>query len=206
MGRIRPARQITPLVPDLLSRRCCHCASRKASAVFVQVVSTVADEVIKGAAISSVAMVLAQAAVSIVWATPATVSGAAALALATVVVGYSPLVSSIDKHVIASLFDGNPSRNANGRIVVKADSIVCRTSNVDITERSCELTFGRRKRALTGRKANELNATAIQAGIPPEGAAGTIFESLAHLTCLIDLSEIKQKAGDGASCTYDPGP
>jgi len=170
--------------------------------------STAAEEAMKGVAILLLAMMLAQVGTSTVRAMSTTVNGAAALALAAVVVGDSPLVSSIDKHVLANLFDGNPSNifPGNQKIVVKADSIVCRTSAVDIAERSCELTFGRHKRALTGRKANELNATAIQAGIPPEGAAGTIFESLAHLTCIIDPNEIKQRAGGGASCTFDLGP
>jgi hypothetical protein len=165
-------------------------------------------ERLKGGAIFFISITLAPVATSIAWAMPKTVSGPAALALAAVVVGYSPWVNSIDKQVLANLLDGNPSYNfpASQRIVVKADSIVCRTSNVDITERSCELTFGRHKRALAGRKANELNATAIQAGIPAEGAAGTVFESLAHLTCSIDPSEIKQKAGGGASCIFDSEP
>jgi hypothetical protein len=175
--------------------------------VCVSIVSTRADKGIRGLTIVLLAIV-AQIANSIVLAMPATVSGAAALALATIVAGYSPLLSSNDKHVLANIFAGIPSNiwPSNERIVVKADSIVCRTSDVDITARSCELTFGQHKRTLTGGKANELNATAIQAGISPEGAAGTIFESLAHLTCLIDPKEIKQRAGGGASCTFEPGP
>ena len=154
------------------------------------------------------ALMLAQVAPSNGLAKAGTVSGAAALALATVVVRYSPSASAIDKHELANLFDGNPVNGfpQDQRIVVKADYIACRTSDVDITERSCELTFGRQKLALTGLKANELNATAIQAGIPSEGAAGTVFESLAHLTCLIDPNEIKQKGGGGAACTFDLGP
>jgi len=123
-------------------------------------------------------------------ATPTTITGAPALALASVVVSYSPIVSPDDKRVLAKLFDGNivPFHQ---RIVVKADSIACRTSDVDITERSCKLTFGGYTQGLEGRKADELNATVIQAGILPDGAAGTIFESLTHLVCVIDPNDIK---------------
>jgi hypothetical protein len=48
--------------------------------------------------------------------------------------------------------------------------VVCRVSNVDITSRSCELSFGARKRTLTGREANEVGATAAAAGVPSEGS------------------------------------
>src|SRR5439155_18319941 len=95
---------------------------------------------------------------------------------------------------------------ANQMISVTADSVVCRTGNVDISARSCKLIFGTHVRTVKGRKANELNATAIQAGIPSEGAAGTIFESFTHLACTMDPNEIKQRAGGGANCTFDTGP
>jgi hypothetical protein len=58
---------------------------------------------------------------------------------------------------------------------------------------------------LKGRRANELNATALEAGVPSEGAAGSIFESFSHLVCTIDPNDIKQKAGGGANCTFDTG-
>ena len=83
--------------------------------------------------------------------------------------------------------------------------MVCRVSNVDITSRSCELTFGSRKRTLTGREANEVGATAAAAGVPSEGAAGSSIESISKLRCTIDPNEIMQKAGGGANCIFETG-
>jgi hypothetical protein len=95
------------------------------------------------------------------------------LALAAVIAQHSPSVRAFDKRVIARLFRGNTSFGftPNTKISVDADSVVCRVSNVNITARSCELSFGSRKRTLTGREANELGATAAAAGVPSEGAA-----------------------------------
>lgn len=41
--------------------------------------------------------------------------------------------------------------------------------------------------------------------MPPDGAAGTMFEALSHLDCTINPHEIQQKVGGGASCSFDPG-
>jgi hypothetical protein len=137
-----------------------------------------------------------------------TATGPAALALAAVVAEHSPLVSAFHRRVLARLFGGNthfgftPGR----KIPVAADSIVCRTSNVDITERTCDLTFSVGKRALHGREANELSATAAVAGATSEGAAGSSIESLSKLQCTIDPNEIMQKAGGGAECAFETGP
>ena len=67
---------------------------------------------------------------------------------------------------------------ANQKIAIRADAIACQSSNVDITSRSCELTFGPKRVTLRGRKAHELFATLAEAGVPPDGAAGTIHESV----------------------------
>jgi hypothetical protein len=93
----------------------------------------------------------------------------------------------------------------SGKIAVTADSVVCRASDVDITARSCRLGFGAKTVTLLGRRAHELGATIAEAGVVSEGAAGTIFESLTHLSCTIDPGMIRQKAGGGADCTFDPG-
>ena len=71
--------------------------------------------------------------------------------------------------------------------------------------RAAELTFGSRKRTLTGREANEVGATAAAAGVPSEGAAGSSIESISKLRCTIDPNEIMQKAGGGANCTFETG-
>jgi hypothetical protein len=76
---------------------------------------------------------------------------------------------------------------------------------VDITARSCELTFKGAKQTITGRRASEIFATEAMAGVPPDGAAGSVFESLSKLNCTLDPAEIRQKAGGGASCSFDTG-
>jgi len=107
---------------------------------------------------------------------------------------------------MARLFNGTLTPPPPGAtIVVKADNVVCRTSNVDITEHSCALTFGPRTVNLKGRRAHELYATIAEVGVPPDGAAGSVFESLSNLNCTIKPSDIAQRAGGGASCAFDAG-
>ena len=89
----------------------------------------------------------------------------------------------------------------NKKITVAAGAVTCRTSNVDITQHSCDLTFGAKKVATHGRKAHELYATLAEVGVPPDGAAGSIFEAVSNLDCTIDPAQVKQKAGGGANCT-----
>jgi hypothetical protein len=140
---------------------------------------------------------------------PVTASGPTALALAAVVAQHSPLVRAFDNRVIARLFRGNTNFGftPNTKISVVADSIVCTSSNVDITMRSCKLTFSARSRTwerpLTGFQANEISATALAAGLASEGAAGSIDENLSTLECTIDPNEIMKKAGGGAECTFE---
>jgi hypothetical protein len=43
------------------------------------------------------------------------------------------------------------------------------------------------------------------AGIPADGAAGSVFESLSKLNCTLDPAEIRKKAGGGADCSFDTG-
>ena len=140
-------------------------------------------------------------------ASAATASGSSALALAALVAANSRLLPRQDRSLMARMFAGylNFRFPANRKITIKADSIVCRASNVDITDRSCELTFGSKKITLNGRKAHEMFATIAEVSVPPDGAAGTIRESLSHLVCTIDPNEVKQKAGGGATCNFDPG-
>ena len=130
-------------------------------------------------------------------------SGSAALALTAVVAQYSPALKPAEKKTVASLFAGNTNCAATGKISVTADKLMCRTSNVDLTSRSCELTFKTGKRSLKGREANELFATAALAGIPAVGAAGSNIESAAKLNCTLDPQQIRQKDGGGASCSFD---
>jgi hypothetical protein len=132
------------------------------------------------------------------------VAGSAALALAGVVAPYSYLPAA-DKRAVAKFFNGDTGVSYNKKITVAADKIVCRTSNVDITARSCELTFKNGKHTLKGREANELYATEVMAGVPSDGAAGSIFESVSKLNCTLDPKALKDKAGAGADCSFEPG-
>ncbi|WP_420968839.1 hypothetical protein [Bradyrhizobium sp. B120] len=138
------------------------------------------------------------------WAAPATTSGSVALALAGVVAPYSSLPAK-EKKAVAAFFGGASNVRITRKITVTADKVVCRASNVDITSRSCALTFGSRTHTVKGREANAIYATVALAGVPGDGAAGTIYEALSKLSCTLDPAVIKDKAGGGADCSFEPG-
>ena len=54
------------------------------------------------------------------------------------------------------LFAANSDIPYKKPIVVTADKIVCRTGNVDITVRNCEVTFGKKTKTVNGSTANEI--------------------------------------------------
>ena len=137
-------------------------------------------------------------------ASAASATGSAALALAGVVASYSHLPAA-EQRTVAKLFEGHTDVSYTKKISVTADKIVCRTGNVDITLRNCEVTFGKKTKTVNGSTANEIFATEALAGVPPDGAAGSNFESLSKLSCTIDPNAIKQKDGSGADCTFQPG-
>ena len=85
-------------------------------------------------------------------AAAASVTGPAALALAGVVAQYAPLPAA-NKKAVAAFFKGDPNFPYKGKVSVAAEKIICRTSNVDITARSCEVTFKIKKQTLSGREA-----------------------------------------------------
>jgi hypothetical protein len=134
------------------------------------------------------------------------VDGNGALAFAALVAEHSPSVQGRDKSILESFLAGrtNAPYPPKSKIIVAADAVTCRTSNVDITHHSCELTFGAKKVTINGRKAHELYATLAEIGVPPDGAAGSSFEALSKLDCTIDPDEVKQNAGGGAHCKYAP--
>ncbi|MGB8627821.1 MAG: hypothetical protein WCD69_00305 [Xanthobacteraceae bacterium] len=144
---------------------------------------------------------------SAAFAAPVTASGPTALALAAVLAQHSPQLAPFNRRVMVRLFRGNTNFGfvPNTKISVAADSVVCKTGNVDITMRSCELTFANGKRSLTGPQANEISATALAAGATSEGAAGSMIENLSKVVCTIDPHEIMKKAGGGAQCTFETG-
>jgi len=97
-------------------------------------------------------------------AAPAT-KGPMALAVGAVVARYSPSLSTDEKRLIAGIFDGNVKVGDKRKLLVVAETVTCKVSNVAIAERSCELTFKKGKRSLKGREANEVYATLASAGI-----------------------------------------
>ncbi|QHO78583.1 hypothetical protein ACH79_04185 [Bradyrhizobium sp. CCBAU 051011] len=151
------------------------------------------------------AVALLTCSVSTASAASATASGQAALALAGVVALYSPLLTSDEREAVSALFVGQSGVRYARKISVTADKIVCRVSNVDITARTCELTFKGAKQTITGRRASEVFATEAMAGVPPDGTAGSVSESLSKLNCTLDPAEIRKKAGGGADCSFETG-
>jgi hypothetical protein len=143
-----------------------------------------------------------------------TTKGPSALALAAIVASHSRTLGAADKNVLARLFGGRadfgrPKKRKGTvgaeKITVSAESIDCKVSNVDITERSCAVAFAASNRELKGREAHELYATLVESGVVSDGAAGTIHETISHLLCTIDPNAIKQKDGSGAACKFDAG-
>jgi hypothetical protein len=133
-------------------------------------------------------------------------SGAGALALAALIGLESPTLSAVDKQELGDMLNGDLSFAGNASINVAADSASCRQSDVDISHHDCTLKFGGSTKSLTGRAAHELFATLIENGVPSDGAAGSMYEAVSHLSCAIKPSEAKQRAGGGASCAWAPGP
>jgi hypothetical protein len=126
-----------------------------------------------------------------------------ALALAAIVGGYSPLLSAAQKAVLTDYLASNPTKDAKAaKITVSATQVKCLASNVDVTRFECDLTFGKATKSLKGRLAFEIYAALGDAGVQDDGAAGTLYRSVAPLTCTLTPSDIAQKGGGGAACTY----
>jgi len=112
--------------------------------------------------------------------------------LAAVIAQHSPAVRASEKRGIVRLFRGSTSF---GFPPVDAHSVVYRVSNVHITSRNCDLSFGSRKRTLTGREANELGATTAVPGVP----GSRRLKHRKHLQLRHDRPE-DHAAGGGADC------
>jgi len=130
--------------------------------------------------------------------------GSGALALAALVGGDSPLLGEEDKAALAKLLDGDTTFDfpKDRTIPVTADKVACHASNIDIAEHDCTLTFGKQDVTLKGRAAHELYATLLEAGVQPDPGAGNIWVSVSKLDCAINVAEVKEKAGAGATCHY----
>ncbi len=137
-------------------------------------------------------------------ASAADIGGNVAVSLAALVGEHSPLLARADRTLLNAYLEGRAHAPfpAGRTVAVKADEVTCRISDVDITGKTCTLTFGKRAVSLSGRQAEALYATLIWAGVPSSGAAGSIFESVKSLDCAIDPAEIRQESGGGAKCTF----
>ncbi len=151
-------------------------------------------------------LLASQAALAAGTAKKQSISGNGALALAALVAEESPLPAP-EKAILADFLAGKSAVKfpAGQKITVAADAVTCRASDVDLTDHSCDLSFGKKTVHLQGRKAHELYATLVEIGAPSEGAAGTIFEALSNFSCTIDPKEIEGKDGGGADCRFTPG-
>jgi hypothetical protein len=134
-------------------------------------------------------------------------AGHAALALGVIVGDDSPLLSWTHKEQLMRLLaDHKLAHGSHTPIVVKASSVVCQAGDVDLAAFSCTLTFGKATRTRTGRKANELFATLVEAGVPSDGAAGHVYEAVHVLECTLDPTKLAGKDGSGADCSFQVGP
>lgn len=135
--------------------------------------------------------------------------GNEALALAALIGESAPTLSHEDKAVLAH-FLGSSGTFAlpthMHHITVKADKVRCRMGDVDLTLHDCQLTFGATTLTATGRSGQTLLATMQENGVASDGAAGTIYYSVAPISCVIDPVEVKSHDGGGATCTFTNGP
>ena len=137
-------------------------------------------------------------------ASAADTSGHAALALASLVGTYSPSLTATQKSVLTAYLAGNSAAHPRAKITIAAATVTCGAGDVDITRFFCDLKFGASTRHLTARAAHELYATLAEAGVQSDGAAGTIYEGVTDLKCVLTPSEIAQNGGAGAACTFTP--
>jgi len=134
-------------------------------------------------------------------------SGHGALALAAIAGQYDPGLTDPMKAGLLRLL-ADESFGRTGTVSVKFAAITCRAGDVDLKAYSCALAYGTRTINLKGRQAAELFATLIEAGVPSDGAAGTIYEGVKTLSCTLNLKELGGPGmgdGGGAACTYQPG-
>jgi len=134
-------------------------------------------------------------------------TGNAALALAALIGAEDPVLSQSQKHVLAHFLAGQAVSvpPTSQRIKTRADRIRCRMGDVDTTLHDCTLTFGHREITRAGRTGQLLLATLQENGVPPDGAAGTIYYTVTNISCVVDATGVEQHAGIGATCTFTNG-
>jgi hypothetical protein len=130
--------------------------------------------------------------------------GPDALAMAALVGEQSPTLTKAERTLLLGYLDGKAgtAHTKGQKVRVTVKSIQCQTSDVDLTERQCELMFGKTRVAVRGRQAEALNATLALLGLPEEGAAGSIYYGLTSLDCTVDADGIKERDGGGAKCQF----
>ena len=135
-------------------------------------------------------------------------SGNGAVALAALIGAEDPSLPAGEKSVLAHFLNGQTNvalpPDAH-RILVKADKIRCRMGDVDLGLHDCTLTFGAKTVTKSGSAGQMLLATMVQNGVESDGAAGTIYYTVAPITCTVDADEIEQHDGGGAMCTFTNG-
>jgi hypothetical protein len=133
-----------------------------------------------------------------------TATSSSGLSLAALVAQYSPLVTNAEKALLNKYLNGLATAHfpSGAKIIVKADEVNCRITDVDLTLKQCTLTFGQRSVQLTGRQAHELYATLTENDIHSGVAAGSIFAIVKQLDCMIDPAQVRQRSGGGVTCTY----
>jgi len=130
-------------------------------------------------------------------------SGNPALAFAALVGLQAPRLPAADKHILSAFLAGDTAfASSDAPFRVTSEEVHCRSSDVDITEHVCTLAFGSVAVELSGREGNALLATMALAGVPSDGAAGSIHYDAKAVTCTIDPAAVKSKAGGGAQCSY----
>jgi len=136
-------------------------------------------------------------------------SGNGALALAALVGTQSPALGASEKMVLDRFLAGETNFTLPPgvhRITVKADKIACRLGDVAIVVHSCVLTFGSSTVTEDGSRGQEMLATMMENGVSADGAAGTIYYSVAPIVCTVDAAVVQSNGGGGATCTYTNGP
>ncbi len=97
-------------------------------------------------------------------------NGSSGLALAFLVRAHSPILGLYLTKGAGTAFS-HVLFPVNEQISVEADA--SSASDVHITAHLCKLTFGAKTATLTGRKAHELYATMLEAGVPPDSGRGS---------------------------------
>jgi len=127
------------------------------------------------------------------------------LMLAAIVAQYSPQLGAAMKQELSRLAAGDLTKTGTDKdFVVSADSIDCRASDVDITSRSCIITYGSKAVSLSGRPAHELFSTITEVGVSADASAGTYRVGLSSLNCTVSPAEISAGSGGGVHCTFKP--